>query len=266
MVQNIALLQISRLRISVTVYSGWGGVKILNCRLAGCVDAVSTVPSDGLEILSTSFNNNTQYEITAYSPGLNVVVDNCEFNSPGSGISVIGISDMSVTNCNFVGHLVGVQYHSTWGVISGCRFTSISNVNVALINSDVTMNDNILTVAEMSMNVNSTSELFGAGNVLHGGVYMTMRVSSSVVDFHGNHILNHSGDTISLVGFGDEPPDTLSFSNNYWGTSNADSISSWIWDGRDDPGIHAYVNFEPFSAVPLPSEQKSMGDVKRMFR
>jgi len=128
------------------------------------------------------------------------------------------------------------------------------------------MNGNTLSLAEISMNVHSTSEVVGTGNILRGGEYMTMRVSSSTVVFHDNHILNHSGDTISLVGFGDEPPDTLYFSNNYWGTSHADSISSWIWDGHDDPGIRAYVEFEPFSAVPLPSELKSMGDVKRMFR
>ena len=58
----------------------------------------------------------------------------------------------------------------------------------------------------------------------------------------------------------------LDFTNNYWGTSEPDSIAAWIKDGIDDPGTHAIIDFEPFSTVPLPTEKKSMGDIKAMFR
>jgi len=37
-------------------------------------------------------------------------------------------------------------------------------------------------------------------------------------------------------------------------------------DGYDDPSIHAIVDFAPFSGQPLPSEQKSWGEVKNLYR
>lgn len=54
---------------------------------------------------------------------------------------------------------------------------------------------------------------------------------------------------------------------NYWGTASADSIAAWIYDRNDDPDVNGYVDFQPFSPVPLPSEStKSMGGVKALFR
>ena len=59
--------------------------------------------------------------------------------------------------------------------------------------------------------------------------------------------------------------------NNYWATAEADSISAWIYDGydeADDPmfGMKAFVDFEPFSAVPLEKEKPTLGGFKSMFR
>ena len=54
--------------------------------------------------------------------------------------------------------------------------------------------------------------------------------------------------------------------NNYWGTTSADSISAWIYDGNDDDGIGAVVDFEPFNTEPLAAEKKTMGGFKSMFR
>jgi hypothetical protein len=53
---------------------------------------------------------------------------------------------------------------------------------------------------------------------------------------------------------------------NYWGTDSADSISAWILDGNDDSSVHAFVDFEPFSATPLPTERRSLGSVKSLYK
>jgi hypothetical protein len=62
------------------------------------------------------------------------------------------------------------------------------------------------------------------------------------------------------------PDDAMNLTGNYWGTTSADSIAAWIWDRHDDPSIHTTVRYEPFSPTPLPNENRSMGDVKAMFR
>ena len=58
----------------------------------------------------------------------------------------------------------------------------------------------------------------------------------------------------------------LDFTNNHWGTADADSIQAWIRDSNDTENACYYVDYVPFSDVPLPTEKKSLGGLKAMFR
>ena len=58
----------------------------------------------------------------------------------------------------------------------------------------------------------------------------------------------------------------LDFTDNYWGTDNPDSIQAWIRDRNDSEDACYFVDYEPFSDVPLPTERKTMGGLKAMFR
>ena len=63
------------------------------------------------------------------------------------------------------------------------------------------------------------------------------------------------------------PPDEfVDLTGNYWGYSEAESISVYIRDGYDVPSIHGFVQFEPFSAVPLQEQKSSLGGVKDLYR
>ena len=106
----------------------------------------------------------------------------------------------------------------------------------------------------------------GQGNVVPPGAGERVRIGGTSFYFNGNHILHGDGPAVKLSGFIDPPAEILDFSNNYWGTTEADSIAAWIWDENDDSNVEGEVVFEPFSPVPLPDEKKSLGDVKRMFR
>ena len=63
-----------------------------------------------------------------------------------------------------------------------------------------------------------------------------------------------------------EDPAVQDFTNNYWGTTDPDSIAALIWDSNDDPEIHSTVLFEPFAGGPVSTEEKSFGSIKAMFR
>lgn len=54
--------------------------------------------------------------------------------------------------------------------------------------------------------------------------------------------------------------------NNWWGTSSASEIASWIVDNSDDPGIGATVLYTPFAGQSVPSETTTWGDLKALFR
>lgn len=108
-------------------------------------------------------------------------------------------------------------------------------------------------------------------NVFSGSRDEAVNITGCTPRFRNNHILKHGGVAVRVGGFMQPPDMTIDMSGNYWGTTSADSISAWIIDGNDPVvppylPIHGFVNFEPFSSVPVPTEKKSVGNVKAMFR
>ncbi len=54
--------------------------------------------------------------------------------------------------------------------------------------------------------------------------------------------------------------------DNWWGTSSASEIASWIVDNSDDPNIGGVVLYSPFAGQSVPTESTSWGDLKALFR
>jgi hypothetical protein len=59
---------------------------------------------------------------------------------------------------------------------------------------------------------------------------------------------------------------TLDMTNNYWGTSDPDSIQNLIFDRNDNEGACYYVDFEPFHDESTPNQNTSFGGMKALFR
>ena len=90
---------------------------------------------------------------------------------------------------------------------------------------------------------------------------------NSHIVMSNSHILRAEGYAVKLgCAYSPDYQWDLDLRNNYWGTTEPDSIAAWIWDGNDDPSIHAIVEFDPVTAIEPIGEQRSLGDVKRMFR
>ena len=60
----------------------------------------------------------------------------------------------------------------------------------------------------------------------------------------------------------------LDFTLNWWGTTDADEIAEWIWDGHDDSSgnLLIYIDYIPFLGGPVRVEQHSLSAVKELFR
>jgi hypothetical protein len=70
-----------------------------------------------------------------------------------------------------------------------------------------------------------------------------------------------------MVRCGDyEPPVVHDLRNNFWGTTSATDIQSWIIDHNDDPNIAATVLYTPFAGQSVPAETTTWGDLKALFR
>ncbi len=59
---------------------------------------------------------------------------------------------------------------------------------------------------------------------------------------------------------------TQDLTNNYWGTTDIALIESWIHDINDDSSIHSVVDFLPIADGPVPTEKRTLGDLKAMYR
>jgi Right handed beta helix region len=221
-----------------------------------------------------------------------IAVENCEFYDCDNGVNVFvfgsGHEWAYVENCKFWGGAVGVDSNHPQTTIAECQFNNPTGAGVQFSfggsgvvrncrmdggNYGVIVTDNS-TMELMDCDIRNSiwsavqvtfSTLRGSGNILHGGAHYTLGVSSARLDFHGNHIMPGTEYSVKMHGY-NIPDAGVDLTGNFWGTTDSAEIAAWIWDGNDDPIFQAVVQYEPFSAVPLPSESKTMSDIKNMFR
>jgi hypothetical protein len=164
--------------------------------------------------------------------------------------------------------------YSTGGVFDS-TFENVANYAIALgWASYAHLEGNHVVGGGTNLATTNGSRVTGTGNVLCGGTYATIFGIWADEDFpfRGNHILNAGGYSVMLGGGRDGSVDlprndwSTDLSRNYWGTADAEQIAAWIWDGHDDPSIHGVVVFEPFAGGPMPSESRSWGAVKDIYR
>jgi Right handed beta helix region len=199
-------------------------------------------------------------------------VDSCIFINNSSGIDVDYMSNgVILSNSNFIDNtLVGIQYATrSTGVINNCHVNG-SNTGISVaVETDVEINNTSSTqVTYWGLKVVNGSRVFGSGNIIHGaGTYAAIQCCLSSMDITESHILRDQGYAVEL--FCVYPPGyplPLELSGNYWGTSSADSIAAWIWDGNDDPTIPVTVQYLPFYGSQVSNENMSFGEIKAMFR
>jgi len=246
------------------LYWGYGRIEIEGCKFDGYVYGTLLYNEEGAEIIGSEFYSEESLSvgIITSSPCGPVTISGCSFGGAGTneqGIGVNGTDDVSIQNCHFYSKYA-VAYSGSSGSIENCTTTEAVSQSVWANNaSQVDINGNQFHGTYASIYVNGWSVVNGSGNIFSGGedlatIYIT---SQSQVTLNGNDILK-SGDYAAKIG--------QYLTNNYWGTSDPDSIAAWIWDYNDDPVTRSYIDFIPFSDIPLPTEKKSLGDVKAMFR
>ena len=227
-----------------------------------------------------------------------VIASNCSFSAPShpSAISfmVRDSQDVDISNCSFYDMYIYLDGVSN-GIIRDCVFEHPEGRNQSLsvnyINSNGlivgAITDGMVGCAGVSQLVIRNS-VFRKGtawfnlsvsekdahvevhdSVMEGGTYCTVHLSSapSIIG-SGNHFLN-GGTEFSIVlqyygEYSNNPK--VDLRGNYWGTNDPAQIDAWIYDIHDDPNEDTEVLYQPFSDVPLPTEKKSLGSFKSLYR
>lgn len=245
---------------------------VRQCRFNGNEKGILVEEGIRLDISDCTFTDQNQDAVLVmtFSTGHEYCrIHNCTFIDDQIGIYVEGHPNMQVTSCDFSGNIGAVQpMYGTAGLIENCTMTGgwygiWSDGGIYPV--DIEVNDCRVTGQQYNSIKLSNGHLAGAGNVIGPSNDWTIDHANSSMSFHGNHILKGQSGTARILYY-TVPPLTIDLTNNYWGTTEADSISAWIWDGADDSEIEAIVQFEPFSSVPVRSELRSFGNLKRMFR
>ncbi len=233
--------------------------EVTECRFLSLADSwgyhVNAIGQDSLRISSSVFELESQPShikvlLNAQSTVLATIADS-EFRGGRLGASVSNGTRAEFRNCLFDGQgLYGVA------------------VNVA----DVLMEDSVIR--------NQSSALFMTGP---GGLWMLDRVSFANVrdatleygNLGGGYIRNCTlakGSRfvvwdVNMYPVDGPTPITLDMANNWWGTSDPDSIRAWVYDSSDQPTRpYYYVQWNPYRSEPLAAQGKNLGDVKALYR
>jgi len=232
-------------------------------------------------------------------PGGEVLVSGCIFAPPvpapitTNALVVYNSPNVLIEECEFLDleiYLDGV----TNGTVRGCHFDHPSGNNATnsakFVSSDGAFERNrtdgrvvctggshvVLRENEFLSGISgvklylseSSTEAEIYDNVFHGASFSTLYLSSAPsLSGSGNHILNSGSDySVKLRGYDYNNNPVVDLRGNYWGTDDPAQIDAWIYDIHDDPDEDTEVLYQPFSDVPLPSEEKSLGSFKSLYR
>lgn len=242
--------------------------RIEGCAFSKCGYGVMGQCAGAAYVADCAFSDNKYGGVFAYSPTMRLDVVTSQFSGIPYGISAGYTPEVAIRDCEFVGGTVGVQFEGgTHGAISGCRVRGAMSTGYSFITGSVgTVTESIVDGGQVSISCASQAVVTGVQDILRGASYAAILIGNGSVTLAGCHVLWGGRRLVQLDLFSEPPDVKMDLRNNYWGIATRDSIADLIWDGSDDPAIHAFVDFEPFSPTPLPTEKKSLGGVKGLYR
>ena len=106
-----------------------------------------------------------------------------------------------------------------------------------------------------------------SNSILTGGSLGVIRsFNPGAITVHNSHIIKSGQLAINCWNHEELGLVTHRLTDNYWGTTDPDTIANWIWDQNDDPANFSIVHYLPIADGPVPAEEKSFGSIKAMFR
>jgi len=200
--------------------------------------------------------------------GSDIIVENCVFDNTTNSIQ--NIQGITFHNCEMINARVGIQLSA--GVIctldncttSDCFLAGVFLVGVGphcnILNSTISGDQAALAAYDEATLFSSNTEFFG------GSDSVLFLFNSGPIEIHNSHIIPSGPLAVNC-----SQPEGLGLvvhdlTGNYWGTTDPDLVATWIWDQNDDPANFSIVNYLPMANGPVPTEEKSFGSIKAMFR
>lgn len=252
-----------------------GNVIVANCDFDGNVGGVfASYLTSGLKLANSRIQNlgGNGAGISEYSMFVQNIdscsIDSCTFIDGGridfENVEYVSIRDSDITGVN-------LEASDCKGLIEACRSNHQVWIERTNGGSFILRGNHIRTTG---LGVYYNLVVWGSSNVeLYGNIVdgteegsINLGYGASVVG-SGNHILNiGSPHSVVLAGYAPDNAASIDLRNNWWGLPDSTAIPAMIWDGNDDPSIHAVVEYLPIAPGPVPEEKTSLGGLKALFR
>jgi hypothetical protein len=286
------LAPVNSLSVSdLTVRGGYDGIQyecdgltVERCRFETSHRGIFGVGVDIALIKDCEFYNELG-GIRPIAGSTNWTIANCTIEGGDIGISIDGAMGVQIRDCLVQSCDVGIQFYYSAGEIirtqvigspdteNGVGIGSVVGSRLLLVDSviDYTQNSTWWALSAQA------GEFTGHGNQIRGGGnssvdFFTNRQGNYTFDFHNNDIYQADEYALVLHDLDHNPSAPIrhfDLTNNYWGTTDPDSIAAWIDDANDHPGDLNYrgiVDFDPFLVDQVPVRKKSLSDIKGLFR
>ncbi|PIV80563.1 hypothetical protein COW53_08980 [bacterium CG17_big_fil_post_rev_8_21_14_2_50_64_8] len=275
------VLEIMNIRIEniwTSVYIGLGSkVTISECEFGGG-EAGTNSSCDSMLVRNCEFGQTvgTRDQVISYYQTF-LKLDNCRFALSGRQVhvQVQGTPRAEILNCEFVGGFgggnivqggraaihnnqfsdqdgFGIAVGSTGGCVASVRDCEFSGQYVAFRQDGGNSVWEVESTTVTDVQVGTLA--FGS---LNGGY-----IRDSILAKGERYVVL---DYLGLKSSATEPIH-FDMTDNWWGTTDPDSIQALIFDYNDDPASGYIIDWQPFKSEPVPTEKKSLGSVKSMFR
>ncbi len=233
------------------------------------------------------------YGVKAFRCSGGTIVD-CIFESSDGGITFNDCNDMTVRRCQFTNcatrtssnvatamtsigisyydcvidkGYVGIAFSYSSGEMHRCEVRSLRAHGVVVNGPGSALTIEGCTVRDgmQGLYADYQAVVTGSGSTFEGS-FAAMSLRQSQVTLHDCHILNGGGFSVRLIDDWNYPVGTYDLSGNWWGVADSTQIAEWNLDANDNETIGATVEFMPFLDHPVPTEAKSWGELKALFR
>ena len=267
---RIESLTIQNLNVGIVAY---GDLDIWNLSIKDISDAgVFRDSVDTALITGCSFVNCDYLGIQLSNAG-NVWVSGCEFTGQSS-------SSLDLWNSHNV-NFVNSRSEGAWIALKSTQ------------GSTLTVRDSYVRAGKDAGAVSGRGSMWVYDSYFEGDEAAFLGFSGARVEFHRSRLVGHQmtvflGNTpdvqfsendllhngqwaVYLDDIYDMNGEKLDFRNNWWGTTDLDSIQSWIVDADhpihdNDPREEGYVEFLPILEGSVPTRRQSVGGLKGRFR
>jgi hypothetical protein len=207
------------------------------------------------------------------SNGSHLWIRGCEFYGDlGSSLNLWGGHTLYLLDSTSEGEWVGVN--STQGadlVVRNCRIVSGQDATAVVGGGAIHVFDSYLEGNEAAVLGIGGGRVEVRRSELIGHEMTVFLAQTPDVAFSENDFTSSTRRIVWLDDFFDMNGEKLDFRNNWWGTTDLDSIQSWIVDAdhplnANDPREEGYVEFLPILERSVPTSKNSVGGLKGRFR